>query len=122
MNKKSSNFFRVLLQKQLDQLVRKSDGALGKLLHSIIRSADPVDRAALELERNLAVHMIRRDKNLTMKIQKALRKIDDGTFGICEDCGQDIGIDRLKTRPITELCIECKRRQEKMEKLTCDQD
>jgi DnaK suppressor protein len=122
MNKKSLNFFRAMMQMQLDQLVRKSDGALSELLHATVRSADPVDRAALELERNLAVHMMKRDRNMTMKIQKALRKIDNGTFGICEECGEEIDLDRLKLRPIAELCIGCKKQQERMEKSTCEQD
>jgi DnaK suppressor protein len=66
--------------------------------------------------------MVERDKKLVLKIRKALCKIDDGTYGICEECGDDIDINRLKLRPVAGLCITCKRRQEKLEKLTCEQD
>jgi DnaK suppressor protein len=122
MNRKSLNHFRLLLKRQLDELARKSDGALSELLIAIPRAADPLDRVSIEVERELAIHMVERDKKLVLKIRKALRKIDYGTYGICEECGEDIDINRLELRPVAELCIACKRRQEKMEKLTCAQD
>jgi DnaK suppressor protein len=122
MNRKSLNHFRLLLKRQLDELARKSDGALSELLIAMPRAADPLDRASIEVERELAIHMVERDKKLVLKIRKALRKIDHGTYGICEECGEDIDINRLELRPVAELCIACKRRQEKMEKLTCAQD
>jgi DnaK suppressor protein len=53
-----------------------------------------------------------RERKLILKIREALQRIEDGNFGICELCGDDIGIDRLKARPVTTLCIECKRKQE----------
>lgn len=55
-----------------------------------------------------------------MKIEKALRKIEDQSFGICEICGEEIDIERLKSRPVTELCIGCKTHQERLEKLSCE--
>lgn len=122
MNKKALSYFRSMLIKQLNERTRKSDGAVADLLVAAVRAADPLDRAALEMERELAIHMVERDKKLMLKIQKALQKIDEGTYGICETCGEDIDINRLKLRPVTELCIACKTRQEKMEKLTCEQD
>ena len=122
MNRKSLNHFRLMLKRQLDELDRKSDGALSKFLDAIPRAADPLDRASIEAERELAIHMLERDKKLMRKIRNALRKIESGTYGICEECGEDIDVNRLKLRPVTELCITCKRRQEKMEKLTCEQD
>jgi DnaK suppressor protein len=51
-----------------------------------------------------------------MKIREAMQRMEDGTFGLCEVCGDDIGIDRLMARPVTTLCIECKRRQEANER------
>jgi DnaK suppressor protein len=122
MNRKSLNHFRLLLNKQLDELTRKSDGALSELLIAIPRAADPLDYVSMEVERELTIHMLERDKKLLLKIREALRKIDCGTYGICEECGEDIDINRLEMRPVAELCITCKRRQEKMEKLTCEQD
>jgi DnaK suppressor protein len=122
MNRKNLKYFRVVLEKQRAELGRKSDGVVARLLTAAVHAADPLDRAALELERGMAVHMMERDRKLMLKIQKGLQKIDDGTFGICEECGADIDINRLKLRPVTELCIGCKTQQEKTERLTCEQD
>ena len=122
MNPKILKYFRDMLEKQLVELTRKSDGAVAELLMATAPPADPLDRVSLEMERELAVHMMERDKKLMLKIRKALQKIEDGIFGICEECGEDIDINRLKLRPVTEHCIGCKKQQEKMKKLTCEQD
>ena len=53
-----------------------------------------------------------RERKLIRKIQEAMGRIEDGTYGICEECGEDIGVPRLKARPMTTLCIKCKARQE----------
>jgi DnaK suppressor protein len=55
-----------------------------------------------------------------LKIKKALAKVEDQTFGICEACGEEIDMERLKSRPVTALCIGCKIHQERIEKLTCE--
>ena len=122
MKKKELDFFRATLKTQLEHLARKSEGSIAVLLNATVASADPLDRAALESERELAVHMMERDKKLMVKIKKALQKIDDRTFGICEECEEAIDIARLKLRPVTELCIQCKKQQERVEKLTCDEE
>ncbi len=57
------------------------------------------------------------DEKLLKKIDEALDRITNGTFGICESCGEEIGLKRLKARPVTTLCIECKTRQEEEEKI-----
>jgi DnaK suppressor protein len=57
-----------------------------------------------------------RERKLILKIREALQRIEDGNFGVCESCGDDIGIDRLQARPVTTLCIECKRKQEAHER------
>jgi DnaK suppressor protein len=121
MRKKDLIFFRKILSRRLEELTHKSDAAVAELLTSVAASADPVDQAELHLERNYAIRMLDRENKLIVKIQKALRKIEDQTFGICEICGQKIDIERLKSRPVTELCISCKTHQEKMERLTCEQ-
>ena len=73
---------------------------------------DPTDRASLEADRNSILRIRDRERKLMVKIQEALRRLDRGEFGICEDCGEEIGIDRLKARPVTTLCIDCKSTQE----------
>ena len=80
--------------------------------------ADPSDRATAELEINFNLRMRERNKGLVRKIEQALERIDDGTFGICEECEEDIPEGRLKARPVTTLCIACKRKQEAEEAIT----
>jgi len=120
MRKKEVEFFRKKLKMQLEELTQKSDAAIADLLNSTVNSADPLDRTSLELERDFTLRLLDRENKLIVKIKKALRKIDDGTFGICENCGDEIDIKRLKLRPVTELCIGCKTRQERLERLTCE--
>ena len=74
------------------------------------------DRASLEGNRNLTLRIRDRERKLIVKIDEALGRIDDGSYGKCEECGQDIGIERLKARPVTTLCIECKSLQEAQER------
>jgi DnaK suppressor protein len=122
MNRKEMESFRRMLRGQLEQLERKSDGSIAGLLDATVAAADPLDRAVLESEREMAVHMMERNRKLAAKIKKALQKIDDRTFGVCEECGEAIDVARLRLRPVTELCIRCKTRQEREEKLTCEED
>jgi len=77
---------------------------------------DPTDRAALEADRNFLLRIRDRERKLIEKIKEALERIDNGSFGICEVCGRNIGQQRLKARPVTTLCIGCKKKQEAREK------
>jgi DnaK suppressor protein len=74
--------------------------------------ADPTDRAGLEGDRNLLLRIRDRERKLIGKIDEALGRIDDGSYGTCEECGEPIGFARLKARPVTTLCIACKEEQE----------
>ena len=121
MKRKEMESFRRMLRVQLEQLERKSEGSIAGLLDATVAAADPLDRAGLESEREMAVHMMERNRKLAAKIKKALQKIDDRTFGVCEECGEEINVARLRLRPVTELCIRCKTQQERLEKLTCEE-
>jgi DnaK suppressor protein len=77
---------------------------------------DPTDRASLEADRNFMLRIRDREHKLIKKIRKALERIENDTFGICELCGEDISIERLKARPVTTQCIECKTKEEAREK------
>jgi DnaK suppressor protein len=77
---------------------------------------DPTDRAAYEAERNFELRIRDREHKLIKKVKKALERIEDGTFGICEKCGEEIDTKRLKVRPVTTLCIDCKTKEEALEK------
>ena len=76
---------------------------------------DPNDRATLESERNLTLRIRDRERKLRLKVEEALARIADGTFGICESCGEEIGVKRLEARPVTTLCVKCKSSQEDQE-------
>ena len=78
---------------------------------------DPIDRASLESDRNFLLRIRDRERKLIVKIKKALERIEEGTFGICERCGEEISEERLKVRPVTTFCIDCKEEQENEEKL-----
>ena len=73
---------------------------------------DPTDRASMESNRNSVLRIRDRERKLIFKIQEALARLEAGEFGICEKCGEEIGIERLKARPVTTLLIECKSTQE----------
>jgi DnaK suppressor protein len=79
--------------------------------------ADPTDRASMETDRNFLLRIRDRERRLISKIDEALERIEDGSFGICDECGEDIETNRLKARPVATLCIHCKTLQEEEERL-----
>jgi len=79
---------------------------------------DPTDRPSMEASRNSVLRIRDRERKLIFKIQEALQRLDNGEYGICEQCGEEIGIERLKARPVTTLCISCKSSQEIEERKT----
>ena len=78
--------------------------------------ADVTDRASYETEQHFELRIRDRERKLIGKIKKTLEKIETGTFGICDSCGEEIGEERLLARPVTDLCINCKSQQEHEEK------
>lgn len=76
---------------------------------------DLSDQASAEIDQNFIIRLKEREQKLLKKIDEALDRIIDGTFGICETCGGEISLQRLKARPVTTLCISCKTEQEKEE-------
>ena len=79
--------------------------------------SDLGDQATAEIDRNFMLRIKGRERKLIKKIEEAIERIDEGTFGICEKCGEDIDIRRIEARPVTTMCIECKTLQEEEEKL-----
>lgn len=117
MDKKKLEEFRELLQEQMDQLLREADKTVSEMTDEKTNFPDPTDRASLESDRNFELRIRDRERRLIGKIREALDRIDAGEFGECEDCGDPIGEARLKARPVTTLCIECKTEQERQEKI-----
>ena len=82
--------------------------------------ADPADRATAESDRSFTLRLRDRERRLIKKIKEAIERIDDGTYGECVECGEEISVSRLKARPVTTLCIKCKSKQEAEEDLRGD--
>ncbi len=78
---------------------------------------DMSDQATAETDKAFLIRLREREQKLLGKINKAIDRITQGTFGICESCGEEIKYERIKARPVTTLCIDCKTRQEEEEKL-----
>jgi DnaK suppressor protein len=104
--------FKSILSRTLDDLL--SD----KEKHTISSDwfkddvGDYADYASLDIDRSLSARFRERESRLAKKISSTLRKIEDGTFGICEECGRPISEKRLMARPIARLCIKCKEKEE----------
>ncbi len=117
MNQEELRYFKNLLQQRLQELLQEAEKTVQDMSDNGTFFPDPADRASAETDRSFLLRIRERERKLIGKIREALERIESGTFGICESCGDDIDIERLKARPVTTLCIECKRRQEAMEKV-----
>ena len=107
-------------KKILTQLLSESfqgDKPVNDIDSPIERFPDPSDRATMELESGYNHTLKERKKGLIRKIDQALVRLENGTYGICEGCEEEISVERLKARPVTTLCIECKRNEEKQENI-----
>jgi DnaK suppressor protein len=111
VTKKEIDFFRNLLNERMREL-RSEAGKTVEDMDEDENFPDPSDRASMESNRNSVLRIRDRERKLIFKIQEALRRLDEGEYGICEECGESIAIERLKARPMTTLCIECKSSQE----------
>lgn len=116
MKKKDLEYFKKLLEKHLQNLLSQADDTVSGMTSHKENFPDPTDRASLEADRNFMLRIRDRESKLIKKIKGAIGRIESGTFGVCESCGEDISIERLKARPVTTQCIECKTKEEALEK------
>jgi len=108
MNKKKLQDFKKLLQQRLGELLDEADRAVKDISETEPDvSSDPTDQAVQELDRNRLLRFKDRERKLIRKIEKALTRIEDGSYGACEACSSPINEARLKARPMTNLCIDC---------------
>lgn len=107
---------RKKLNKQREELISEAGIALNELPDETL-FPELGDQASAEIDRNFMLKLKGRERKLLKKIDEAIEKIDNGTYGICEACGEEINIRRLEARPVTSMCIECKTEQEEEEKL-----
>ena len=116
MEPEKLEYFRKLLHRRMDELIHSAESTVTGMTDTKENFPDPTDRAALESDRNFMLRIRDRERKLILKIREALLRIDDESFGICEKCGEAISDKRLEARPVTTLCIECKEKQEALER------
>ena len=116
MKKKDIEYFEKLLSSRLEDLLNQADNTVSGMTVPKENFPDPTDRASLEADRNFMLRIRDRESKLIKKIKKALERIENNTFGICETCGDDISLKRIKARPVTTQCIKCKTKEEAFEK------
>ncbi len=117
LTKKKKEYFKKLLTQRLDELIEEASKTVTGMTDQGDNFPDPTDRASMESDRNFMLRIRDRERKLIGKIKDALERLENGTFGICEACGEEISEERLKARPVTTLCIDCKKKQETEEKL-----
>lgn len=117
MEQKNLNKFKKLLLEEKQRVMNNSRKNLDDIKVDIDDLPDETDLAASEVSQNLAFKLRDRERLLLAKIDQALGRIEDGTFGTCEECEEPIEPRRLEARPVSTLCISCKEREEHREKV-----
>ena len=117
LKKKDIQTLQKLLEEEKRKIMRHlEDLSDSSEVDSEAGSGDSVDIASLEINQAALQKIGKRETYLLKKIDLALKKIEEGTYGECESCGEDIGVPRLMARPVAQLCIDCKTEQESVEK------
>ena len=116
MNPHDLSWFRDLLHGRRQELLGEAGRTVSGMVDSKENFPEPADRAALESDRNATLRIRDRERKLISKIEAALQRIEDGIYGVCESCGEAIDVERLRARPVTTLCIQCKADQEAEER------
>lgn len=109
--------FRALLNQTLDRLLNQADEVKSELAARDGRESEYVERASAHADQVMKLRIRTRESRLIKKIRQALDRLETGTFGICEDCGEDISLKRLEARPVTTKCIDCKEAEELRERM-----
>lgn len=116
VNNRQLKHYRKVLITKLARLLGIAEDTLTSLSRGDGTFPDPLDRALMESNRTIELRKRDRERKLIKKIQGAIKKTEDGSYGICEVCDEEITDDRLEVRPETAHCISCKEEQEEVEK------
>ncbi len=116
MNAKQREYFRRRLQNWREDLLQESSATLQYLQEESVNAPDIADRASMEAERSVELRTRDRARKLITKIDQALIRIDDGSYGFCVETEEPIGIGRLEARPIATLSLEAQERHERLER------
>ena len=121
MNERQREYFRQKLIRWKDEILREAKETLHSLQIDTTTHADLADRASTETERANELRARDRQRKLISKIDSALRRIDEGTYGFCEDTGEPITLRRLEARPVATLSLEAQERHERRERVYRDE-
>ena len=118
MCEKHKVFFKKKLNEWKNEIIKSnSNNLFSKDVDQEISSPDIIDQASSQAEKTLEMRTVNRQGKLLTKIEKAIKRIDDNTYGYCEDTGEPIGVKRLIARPIATLSIEAQEKHERNEKI-----
>jgi len=120
MNERHVEYFRRKLNAWRDEIIRESKTTLEALQEDVGAMPDVADRASTESDRSLELRARDRQRKLVSKIDSALRRIEDGTYGYCEETGEPISLKRLDARPVATLSLEAQERHERSERVHRD--
>ncbi len=120
MNERQRDYFRAKLQGWRDEILRESKETIAHLQDENHVLPDLADRASSETDRSLELRTRDRQRKLISKIEQALKRLDDGSYGYCEETGDPISLKRLDARPIATLSIEAQERHERRERVYRD--
>ncbi|MFZ4762274.1 MAG: RNA polymerase-binding protein DksA [Alphaproteobacteria bacterium] len=120
MNPVMVEYFRDKLRRWRAELLAESSGTLLSLQDGGIQEPDITDRASAETDRGLELRTRDRERKLLAKIEEAIERIEDGSYGYCEETGEPIGVKRLEARPNATLCLEAQERHERLERTQRD--
>ncbi len=121
MNERQREYFRVKFLTWKDDILKEAKSTLQQLQDENVNHPDLADRASSETDRAIELRARDRQRKLISKIDEALARIDDGTYGYCEETGEPISLKRLEARPIATLSVEAQERHEKREKVYRDE-
>ena len=116
MNDRQREYFRRKLLQWKEDILRESKETLQNLQNENTNLPDIADRASSETDRSIELRARDRQRKLISKIEAAVKRIEDGSYGYCEETGEPIGVERLEARPVATLSIEAQERHERMEK------
>ncbi len=120
MSMKQLNHLEIILLTWKSQLEQEADKTVNHMKKESINYADPNDRASQESDFGLELRTRDRERKLLKKIQQSLHRIENGSYGYCEETGEEIGLKRLEARPVATLCLEAQERREITEKQYSD--
>ncbi len=121
MSERQREYFRVKLLTWKDDILKEAKSTLQQLQDENVNHPDLADRASSETDRAIELRARDRQRKLISKIDEALARIEDGTYGYCEETGEPISLKRLEARPIATLSVEAQERHEKREKVYRDE-